>query len=488
MDAKDKLREILKRIHNQNRDNRTDDNVAQSLKYDVLHRLFIRKSRKQSAKTVSDSDPIPSPGNLPESPKMILFMRSDMALVAHDYSHKAEGVLDSGATKTVIGSQLVGSLLKALDPSVRSQVSRSTCQVTFRFGNINTLDAHQALVVPVGPLNLHIAIVPGNTPFLISNTLMRTLKAIVDTEHHLLHSPLFHKPVKLKLSPRGLFLLDINDLVHSSAKSSQTDRQDTFTVDAEKKLCEPTEPVLKTTIESLGSEKIHQEQENNTSQRRIILIDQTNDDKTSSVVSSVVSASRDNLIASPTVVDPNLAADHDRQPAPAFAAPTCSSGGTCAGRSQQIQPAPIAEHDRGYFGQTHKGKSYLTMWQQHQKWVQWLLQHYGDSKKASHRRIVHYFHMEIERCELEGRSIPLTDAQPSTKNQMPVQPQNKSKAKAKMMPRVVEPRADSPDQQLVLDPETEEFSWEPVHHLMEEEETYLGNLGAEVGTLQSRME
>lgn len=139
------------------------------------------------------------------------------------------------------------------------------------------------------------------------------------------------------------------------------------------------------------------------------------------------------------------------------------------------------------FGQTHKGKSYLTMWQQHQKWVQWLLQHYGDSKKASHRRIVHYFHMEIERCELE-RSIPLTDAQPSTKNQMPVQPQTKSKAKAKMMPRVVEPRADSPDQQLVLDPETEEFSWEPVHQLMEEEETYLGNLGAEVGTLQSRMD
>ena len=98
------------------------------------------------------------------------------------------------------------------------------------------------------------------------------------------------------------------------------------------------------------------------------------------------------------------------------------------------------------FGQTHKGKSYLTMWQQHQNWVQWMLQHYGDSKKASHRRIVHYFHMEIERCELEGRSIPLTDAQPSSKNQMPVQPQIKSKAKAKTMPRVLEPRADSPDQ------------------------------------------
>ena len=192
MDAKGKLRETLKRIHNQNRDNRTEDNVAQSLKHDVLNRLFIRKSLKQSAKTVSDSDPIPCTGNLPESPKMVLSKRSDMALVARDYSHKAEGVLDSGATKTVIGSQLVGSLLKALDFNVRSQVSRSTCQVTFRFGNcgnMNTLDAHQALVAPVGPLNLHIAIVPGNAPFLISNTLMRTLKAIVDTEHHLVAQP-----------------------------------------------------------------------------------------------------------------------------------------------------------------------------------------------------------------------------------------------------------------------------------------------------------
>lgn len=140
------------------------------------------------------------------------------------------------------------------------------------------------------------------------------------------------------------------------------------------------------------------------------------------------------------------------------------------------------------FGQTHKGKSYLTVWQHHQKWVQWILQHYPDSKKASHRRIVHYFHMEIERCELEGRAIPLTDAPNSSKDQMPVVPQTKAKAKAKQQIRAPEPRASSPDQQLVLDPDTEEFSWEPVQHLMEEEETYLGTLGAEVGTLQSRMD
>ena len=205
--------------------------------------------------------------------------------------------------------------------------------------------------------------------------------------------------------------------------------------------------MLKTTIESLGNEKTHQEQENNISQEEFPLIDKTNDIKISSVVPSVASASRDNLIASPTVVDSNLAADQRLQ------------------RLHVPAEEPVLEDLSKYslhqlqsmtvdFGQTHKGKSYLTMWQQHQKWVQWMLQHYPDSKKASHRRIVHYFHMEIERCELEGRSIPLTDAQPSSKDQMPVQCQVKSKAKAKTMPRVLEPRADSPDQQLVLDPES----------------------------------
>ena len=92
--------------------------------------------------------------------------------VATAYSNQAKGVLDSGATKTVIGSNLVDNLLKSLDPEVRKRVTRSHCQVTFRFGNLSTLDAHHALVIPVGVLNLRVAIVPGNTPFLISNTLV----------------------------------------------------------------------------------------------------------------------------------------------------------------------------------------------------------------------------------------------------------------------------------------------------------------------------
>ena len=158
--------------------------------------------------------------------------------VATAYSNQAKGVLDSGATKTVIGSKLVDDLLKALDPEVRSRVTRSRCNVTFRFGNLSTLDAHYALVIPVGSVNLRVAIVPGNTPFLISNTLVRALKSVIDTHHHQLHSPSLKCPLNLELTERGLFLLDINELVKaSSSVPSRSAKQDTFvTEDVQKNI------------------------------------------------------------------------------------------------------------------------------------------------------------------------------------------------------------------------------------------------------------
>lgn len=93
------------------------------------------------------------------------------------------GVADLGATKTVIGSQKVGELLNSLHPEVRKNVSRCPCEITFRFGNHGVLQSQQAIVVPIHGLLLKIAVVPGATPFLLSNTLLRALGAIIDTEN-----------------------------------------------------------------------------------------------------------------------------------------------------------------------------------------------------------------------------------------------------------------------------------------------------------------
>ena len=131
-------------------------------------------------------------------------------------THDACGVLDLGASKTVVGSDHVGTLIRSLEASVRSQISRCDCRITFRFGNEATLTSTQALVVPIGNLKLKIAIVPGGTPFLISNTLMRAIHAQVDCHQRVLTSPQLSHAIPLELTPKGLFLLDLNELVKAS--------------------------------------------------------------------------------------------------------------------------------------------------------------------------------------------------------------------------------------------------------------------------------
>jgi hypothetical protein len=141
-------------------------------------------------------------------------------------SQGALGILDSGATKTVMGSQLLSDFLRNLHPRVRRQVKRCKCEVTFKFGNQGTLDSQHALVIPIGKLGLKIAIVPGGTPLLLSNTLLRTLRATLDIEQQVLHRPFLGRPTQLNLNTRGLFLIDVNEL--SMASNGKMPAAETF--------------------------------------------------------------------------------------------------------------------------------------------------------------------------------------------------------------------------------------------------------------------
>lgn len=127
------------------------------------------------------------------------------------------------------------------------------------------------------------------------------------------------------------------------------------------------------------------------------------------------------------------------------------------------------------FGTAHKGKSYQSVWQNHQSWVKWFLQHYGESKKPSHRRVVHYFGMEIERAELANQTIPLTDvATPAPKSQV------KPKAKAKSQPTStsVEPVDDFH----LINEIAEEFEMDPTELMLIQ-----GTSSQEVAQLNQRM-
>ena len=147
-------------------------------------------------------------------PESVVYESANSADI-HFASHGSHGVVDLGASKTVIGSQNLEDLLQSLPETTKRKLSRCPCKMQFRFGNQGILSSEHALVLPVGELRVKIAIVPGNTPFLISNSFLRGMKAIIDTHNHTLTSPVLCKPVKLQLSPRGLFLIDMNEVIQA---------------------------------------------------------------------------------------------------------------------------------------------------------------------------------------------------------------------------------------------------------------------------------
>ena len=128
-------------------------------------------------------------------------------------THDTWGILDTGATKTVMGSEFVPSFLRSVHADVRGKIRRCPCDVTFRFGNQGTLKSEHAMVVPICGFDLKIAVVPGATPFLVSNTLLRALGALVDTSSNQLVLPKHGQKIPLKLSNKGLYLVDMNMLL-----------------------------------------------------------------------------------------------------------------------------------------------------------------------------------------------------------------------------------------------------------------------------------
>ena len=84
--------------------------------------------------------------------------------------------------------------------------------MTFRFGNHGTLQSQHALVVPIQDFKLKVAVVPGSTPFLLSNTLLRAIEAVIDTQKQTLWSHKLQRTIPLHITNKGLFLMDLNDL------------------------------------------------------------------------------------------------------------------------------------------------------------------------------------------------------------------------------------------------------------------------------------
>eukprot|EP00435_Cladocopium_sp_Y103_P068450 s167_g31.t1 len=323
-------------------------------------------------------------------------------------SHETMGILDTGATKSVIGSELIPDLLKGLHDEIRKRVFRCKCSVTFRFGNQGTLESQYALVLPVGKLGLKIAVVQGQTPLLLSNTLLRTLKAQIDVAHHVLHSPLLRKPIALKLSPRGLFLLDVNELAQGASQACVF--AETF---AHVDESSPRKS------ESLPVEQHAALQESNNIP----------------VATSSAEAPHEMHDCTATSVEP---VNH----------PTLLNIMSLSKRLGDLRTGSYADpmesfrqmafqdmcHQKIDFGRAHAGKSYLQVWHQEPAWVKWIVRTYEGSDKLEHKKFLWFIELMVGMEEKGLTPSAILEEHTRASTQMPI-PSVAAKAKAKSFPR-----------------------------------------------------
>ena len=138
------------------------------------------------------------------------------ALFVH---HGPCGIVDLGASQTVIGQSQVHDLLKELPTDIRKQVRKIDCQTVFRFGNSSTVTCSFAYLIPLAHWFVKLCVVPSQTPFLISNNVFRKLGAIIDTEQAQIRFPKLALTMPLTLTDQQLFLLDFCSLVAQANRS-----------------------------------------------------------------------------------------------------------------------------------------------------------------------------------------------------------------------------------------------------------------------------
>ena len=135
-------------------------------------------------------------------------------------SHGPFGIVDLGASQTVIGRKQVQEVLSCMPSHIRARVKSVPCNMVFRFGNSSTVECHEARLIPLSNWFIKLCVVDSETPFLISNNVFRTLGAQIDTLTDTVHFA--RLGVTLTLSKRKLYLLDFCALVEKASKGNSS--------------------------------------------------------------------------------------------------------------------------------------------------------------------------------------------------------------------------------------------------------------------------
>ena len=133
-------------------------------------------------------------------------------------------ILDTGASRSVIGQEHVPIMLEKLPASVRQRVKEQPSRIGFRFGNNQIAYSYKQLRIPVvnnkTRLWLIVEVVPKVTPFLLSIKTMKSLGAVIDLAQNACFLKTINRSLPLKENRNGLFMIDMGDLCQTEESSS----------------------------------------------------------------------------------------------------------------------------------------------------------------------------------------------------------------------------------------------------------------------------
>eukprot|EP00435_Cladocopium_sp_Y103_P033530 s374_g8.t1 len=94
-----------------------------------------------------------------------------------------EAVVDTGASRSVIGEDRLKGLVQYVVSKTGWAIKRVSSNVQFRFGNSGTLQSQYAICIPRQQKGwIRVEVVPGRTPFLISNTVLKEMGILIVPE------------------------------------------------------------------------------------------------------------------------------------------------------------------------------------------------------------------------------------------------------------------------------------------------------------------
>ena len=143
----------------------------------------------------------------------------DMCNIAAACDRPSHTILDTGASRCVIGEKVWLKLFASLPNELKHKVRKFSSHVKFRFGNNQTMQSEYQVQVPLQSaphakkkLWLTVEVLPGQTPFLFSKRAFKQLGGVLDTTNDTCYLQRLNRSIQLELNPTELYLLDVLQL------------------------------------------------------------------------------------------------------------------------------------------------------------------------------------------------------------------------------------------------------------------------------------